>query len=809
MSCYLLLKKMKKIATIFVAFWAVAVVAAQDIIIFGQVVGAADGQPLQAANVWFKNTQIGTATNDEGYFILRTNVPYKTLCVSVLGYRRKEIRLTGGDQVLNIALKEERNLLDEVIAMPGENEALPLLKRVRAAANQNDPEKFDHFATIEQQNVRLSLTNLRRKTAQRRLLTNALAGTVAFDDSTLFVPLYDGRQTDEVRVENAEAQRTTTNRDEKALQVLPPDQIGIFLSNYAPHINFYRNNVTVLQTNFISPLSGQGTLYYQYFLIDSLATDSAKTYHIRFRPKNDKELAFRGDLWLDSASLALTRIRATLSPYAAINFLNGLTIEQTFDRQSDGRFYYARRDYAMSFSFNLFDKNARNSPSVVYYQTIANSPIAFGGEEPKNAVFIEEFTDSTAIENQQFRAAIDSLNQSKLQRIAYNLVDFAITGYVHAWKFDLGPLIDWARYNRLEGFRPTLRLRTGETLMEYFTIGGYVGYGFGDKQWKYGGEFQARWGEKNAHSIGIFYDNDVIRHGYRFADMLNENMYGSPENLLTTCSHVVKYDNLYQMQQIAARYRFHRANLQFTLDGRGANFLANSALPFLQNDVNLHRVQSASVAASVRFSHDERTLDRFFHRYYLRTKYPIVSLLGEYGYYTVGDVAGHYGQLRLTLKQDVPLFSGQLNYAVESGCIFGRVPWLLLESPRTARNFWSQYDFGLLSPMEFMTDAYITTHVRYITSGWLFNYIPYVKRLNLREEFVLKLAYGGLRSAHSDVLALPEATSSLRTMPYIEAGVGICNILHLFSVQSIWRLTHRNAPDAIKWGIRFRVELGF
>lgn len=785
------------------------VVAAQDIIIFGRVVDATDGRPLQAANVWFKNTQAGTSTNDEGYFILRSAVPQKALCVSVLGYRRKEIRLAGGDQVLEIALKEERNVLGEIVAMPGENEALPLLKRVRAAADANDPERFDRFTTIERQNVRLNTTNIRRKTAQRRLLSDALSGTVAFDDSTLFVPLYDARQIDELRVENASVHRTNLHTDEKAVHVLPPEQVGIFLRNYAPHINFYRNNVTVLQTNFISPLSAQGTLYYQYFLIDSIQTDSAKTYYIRFRPKNDKELAFRGEMWIDSATLALTHIKATLSPYAAINYLNGLVVEQHFVRQDNGRFYYDRRNYAMSFSFNLFDKNARNSPSVVYNQTIANAQTSFGGVPHGDFDSVAVLQDSVDMESKQFRAAIDSLNQSKLQRIAYNLVDFLITGYVHAWKFDLGPLIDWARYNRLEGFRPTLRLRTGEKMMEHFTVGGYVGYGFRDKQWKYGGEFQARWGEKNAHSIGIFYDNDVIRHGYRFADMLNENMYGSPENLLTTCSPVVKYDNLYQIHRLSAKYHFNRDDWRFTLDWRGIGFLSNAAVPFRQNGVNLRQVESMSVAAGVRFAYDERAIDRFFHRYCLRTKYPVVSLLGEYGYYSAGATAGHYGQLRLSLKQDVSLFSGRLNYALESGWIFGNVPWLLLESPRTQRNFWSQYDFGLLAPMEFMTDAYVMAHVRYITSGWLFNYIPYVKRLNMREELILKVAYGGLRSGHAQVLTLPEPTGSLRQMPYIEAGVGICNILHLFSVQSIWRLTYRNAPDAIKWGIRCRVELGF
>lgn len=788
--------------------------SAQDIIIFGQVVSAADGEPIQAANVWFKNTQIGTATNNEGYFILRSNESYKTLCVSVVGFRRKEVKLTGGDQVLTIALKEERNVLNELIVLPADNEALPLLRRVRERAAENNPDKIDQIATIEQQNVRLSLTNIRRKTLQRKLLRDLTAGTITADDSTLFMPLYDAVQVDAVTVDSVDGVvRNNLSHDEKTLQVLPPNQVGVFLQNYAPNVNFYRSHVTVLQTNFISPLSAQGTLYYQYFLIDSVLCDSAKAYYVRFRPKNDKELAFKGEMWIDSASLALRRIKASLSPAAAINYLNGLTIEQTFAPTANGKFYYDRRDYAMSFSLNLFDKNAKNGTSVIYAQHIENRQTACGDSQATAMSEISDsvavFTDSATQERRQFRSAIDSLNQSKLQRIAYGLVDFVLNGYVHAWKFDIGPGINWFRYNKLEGFRPTLALRTGEKLTEYFTVGGYVGYGFGDKQWKYGGELQARWGEAHAHSIGLFYDNDVVRHGYRFAELVGENMYGSPENLLTTCSFVVKHRNLYQIHQAAAQYRYEQSGVRFTLRAQGTEYLSNEAMPFVQNDVSLQQVRAATVSAGLRLSFKENTLDYFFHRYYLRTNYPIVNVVGEYGYYTAGAAQGHFGQVRVALKHDVPLFSGRLKYTLESGYIFGNVPWLLLETPRMQRNFWSQYDFGLLTPMEFMSDAYVTANVRYITSGWIFNYIPYVKKANLREELIFRIAYGGLRSGHDGVLALPESVGSLQKMPYIEAGVGICNILRLLSVQSIWRVTYRDTPDAIKWGIRVRLELGF
>ena len=66
---------------------------AQEFIVFGQVLDATNQEPIQAANVWFKGTQIGSSTNEEGYFILRTSEPQKTVCVSVLGYKRREINM--------------------------------------------------------------------------------------------------------------------------------------------------------------------------------------------------------------------------------------------------------------------------------------------------------------------------------------------------------------------------------------------------------------------------------------------------------------------------------------------------------------------------------------------------------------------------------------------------------------------------------------------------------------------------------------------------------------------------------------------
>lgn len=783
---------------------------AQEFFVFGQILDANDQEPIQAANVWFKGTQIGSSTNEEGYFILRTSEPQKTVCVSVIGYKRREINVgKNPNQMVTILLKEERNILDEVIVLPGENEALPILRRVIESRDKNNPDKFMNLSTLENQKTKLFFINIKQRALQRKIFRDMQKGTIRTSDSLLIIPVYHETKTEELTT-NSEQQteRKTIRKDEKSLQIIPENQLAILLENYTPQINFYKNHVTVLQSNFISPIASQGNFYYHYFLIDSLTTAESKLYQIRFRPKNDKELTFKGDMWIDSTTCALTHIRATMPSTANINFMNSLSIEQTFEQLTNKQFYYKSQQFAMGFRFDLVSNSMKDGIATVFDKEITYTGTQFDTDE---VVPSEKFIpiESANIGEITFRNAIDSVNKSKLQRVAYGIVDLVMNGYIHAWKLDVGPVVNWIRYNKLEGFRPTIALRTGQKMMDNFTVGGYVGYGFGDKKWKYGGEFQARFGSKYQHTIGAFYDNDVIRYGYNNVLLVNENMVGSTENLLTTLSRVTMYDNLAQQYKATLTYRYEEPGIRLTTSVNGKELLSNNAMSFTQNGTAVASVKSISTTIGLRLSFKENTLNNYFHRYYLRSIYPIINFQGEYGYYETGQKQEQYGKLLLVVKQSVPLFSGKLKYMIEGGYVFGDVPFPMLESLRGTRGFWfPEYDFCLMNQMEFITDAYIAGNFRYITNGWIFNYIPWVKKANLREELLFKIAYGGLRDGHSNILQLPTNSGSME-IPYMEAGVGISNILKIFSVQSVWRITHRNSPNAINWGIRFRFNLDF
>ena len=75
------------------------------------------GDPVVGASVWIKGTMVSTATDDQGRFSIRPGRPDGTLCVAALSYQNWELQLSEGPQTLNIVLRDEANVLEEVVVV--------------------------------------------------------------------------------------------------------------------------------------------------------------------------------------------------------------------------------------------------------------------------------------------------------------------------------------------------------------------------------------------------------------------------------------------------------------------------------------------------------------------------------------------------------------------------------------------------------------------------------------------------------------------------------------------------------------------
>ena len=96
---------------------------------------------------------------------------------------------------------------------------------------------------------------------------------------------------------------------------------------------------------------------------------------------------------------------------------------------------------------------------------------------------------------------------------------------------------------------------------------------------------------------------------------------------------------------------------------------------------------------------------------------------------------------------------------------------------------------------QMLADKYVTLQTEWNGHGILFNLIPGIRWLHLRELVEAKIAYGYLSQE------LPTYTSPHNL--YAEVGVGIGNILRVCDLYSVWSLS----PE-IQWGMRFRIHLG-
>ncbi len=75
------------------------------------------GEPVIGAAVWIKGTRSATTTDLDGKFSFTPSVEEGTLCVSALSYQPWELQITPGSQTLNIVLRDEANVLEEVVVV--------------------------------------------------------------------------------------------------------------------------------------------------------------------------------------------------------------------------------------------------------------------------------------------------------------------------------------------------------------------------------------------------------------------------------------------------------------------------------------------------------------------------------------------------------------------------------------------------------------------------------------------------------------------------------------------------------------------
>jgi hypothetical protein len=239
----------------------------------------------------------------------------------------------------------------------------------------------------------------------------------------------------------------------------------------------------------------------------------------------------------------------------------------------------------------------------------------------------------------------------------------------------------------------------------------------------------------------------------------------------------------------------------------------------VQNDVKNLNISEFYI--NLRWAPNESFYQGKLYRYPLRNKYPVIQLSVAGGSKLISN---DYEYLRFQLnvsKRFLVSIIGYADVSLEAGKIIGKVPYPLLFIHRANQTYTYQKDsYNLMNFIEFVSDQYASFNVDYCFNGFIFNKVPLLKKLKLRELVTFKVLYGDLSRTNNpdyqnDLFKLPvdnngtPLTYTLEKKPYIEAGIGVSNILRVFRVDLVKRFTYLNNPNVSDLGVRviFRFDI--
>lgn len=735
---------------------------AVETIIVGEIVNETTGEAIPNVNIHFRGTKIGTTSDENGSYVLRVDMTGKAqLVFSAVGYFTQRFDIEPGTMAgLQVSLREKVATLSEIVVAPNENPALALLRQVRAHRAENDRTLHTESTSTVQREQTLYVSHIQKRHLRRALWRSLQAGMMAQEDSTYILPLYKETQT--FRLSGHEMIPANDQRTQ-ALILTSTDYSTLIGSE--GNLNFYANSVSLMGHAFLSPLASGGNLYYRYYL--------AGEDTIHFRTRNPFYATFNGEMVIDTSTFALKEIHAYVPAEVAVNYVNNIHVSQNL--APDGTISEEQISVLLDFTIKT-EKAGTVFPTLLLTTSLKNpnyqnnpiTPTNLNNQNPPSSA-----TDTAFI-------TLDSL---PLIRTAKWIATIATTGYIPTGTaVDIGHVQEILQVNKHEGVHVGLPFRTNEKMSEVVSLEASVGYGFKDRSVKGMGRISVNLPTPRRHILQLEYnDHYVWSEVDDFDRLLRENSMGWGNMDFTAYA----FEALHR-DSLCVNTAIRQRQIQFHWFGDWTPNLETHAY-IRAGWQDGYAYQSLSTIA--RFSWGEKKYDGYFlRRYAYSNKYPVLYAGFETGHWT----DGLYAHLRLMLTQHAHLgMGGTLTYALQGGAIFGQVPNTLLWQASANQGYaYDPYRFTMLHGNQLLADKYVTLQTEWNGQGILFNLIPGVRWLHLRELVEAKIAYGYLSSEKKNHL-------------YAEVGVGLGNILRVCDLYSVWSLS-----PTIQWGMRFRIHLG-
>ncbi|MBI1316468.1 hypothetical protein GC167_06365 [bacterium] len=473
---------------------------AQKTTIQGVVVDAQDQSAVPFAFVMMEGAKNGVIADLDGKFKLEVQSPQSRLVVSCVGYIKQTVLASEASVV---RLQRNTEVLNEMLVTPGLNPALRLIRSAEKNRKKNNP---------------LGLNSFRYQSYNKLLLTfNAdsiplLDSLGQPDSSAIEARKFRDRSHLFLMESITERRYIQGSRDNE--RVVASRISGLQRADFAligtqlQSLSFYPDELEILFVRFVNPIGPEASKHYWYQIRDSLIgtitresepgspaqTVADTVYGIEFGPADPlrKDL-MKGILYIGSADWSLRNVKAEFLDTSGFN----IRIQQRYERFGN-QWFTTQLLTDLSLSSLVINGQPLVGIGRTYLSEILINEPLNKKEIPRVDLSLdrERNEKDDAFWAQYRPTPLDSIEQGTYQFIdsvgqelkfdqwvtfGQALLDEKIR--VGSLDFDLDRIL---RVNVFEVARLGLGVQTNRQFSPLWTLGGFAGYGFGDKAWKAG-----------------------------------------------------------------------------------------------------------------------------------------------------------------------------------------------------------------------------------------------------------------------------------------------------------------------------------
>ncbi|MFI5142213.1 MAG: DUF5686 family protein, partial [Bacteroidia bacterium] len=467
------------------------------------------------ATIAFSNTTTGVNTDSDGKYTISTDKPYSRLKVSSVGYKDAFFVVNPGKTVvLNIKLTPVATQLNEVVVRSDkkpkyrnkDNPAVELIRKVIENKEKNRPQSYPYVEYREYDKMQFSLSNVKDNLSDKKFFRKYKFVIDNRDSTTIpgksLLPIFLDEKLSQYYYRKEPEKEKATTLGEKAVNYggsIDNEGLTVYFKHMYYKVDIYSNVIFLMTSNFLSPIANSAPTFYKFFITDTVTINNQKLVELSFTPRNTTDVLFEGKIYITlDGNYAVQKADLTINKNINLNFVNGMTVNQEFEQNPDGRYHLSKSTTIADFGLTRNKKGALFGIRTIVYKNYSVNVQRTDStyEHQENAVPDEaknrsdEFWEKNRLDTLSAAEAkvyknVDSLRNMPSFRRTLDIATFLLAGYKDFDWFEVGPGNAFYSFNPIEGFKARLGGRTTPNLSKRYYFETYVAYGFKDERWKY------------------------------------------------------------------------------------------------------------------------------------------------------------------------------------------------------------------------------------------------------------------------------------------------------------------------------------